>query len=118
MTAAVHTYVEGFAKSDAALIIDMYAADASLEDPIGTPVRHGIDSIAEFYVGAMHTGARLELHEPVRIAADYAAFAFTVVLDLGEGLKRVDVIDTFRFNADNKITEMRAFWGPTNMSGF
>lgn len=116
MIAAVHRYVEAFAKSDSAMIIAMFDTQASLEDPIGTPVRHGIDAITEFYVGAMLSGARLELHEPVRIAADYAAFAFTVVLDLGKGRQRIDVIDIFRFNADNKIIEMRAFWGTNNIT--
>ena len=30
----------------------------------------------------------------------------------------VDVIDTFKFNDDNKVIEMRAYFGPTNMHGF
>jgi len=25
------------------------------------------------------------------------------------------VIDTFKFNEESKVVEMRAFWGPTNM---
>jgi len=27
----------------------------------------------------------------------------------------IHVIDTFTFNEDGKVTEMRAFWGPTNI---
>ena len=34
------------------------------------------------------------------------------------GAKRIDVIDTFRFNEANEVIEMRAYWGPTNMHGF
>ena len=32
--------------------------------------------------------------------------------------KRIDVIDTFRFNDANEVIEMRAYWGPSNMHGF
>ena len=27
----------------------------------------------------------------------------------------IDVIDVFKFNADGKVSSMRAFWGPENM---
>jgi nicotinic acid phosphoribosyltransferase len=52
------------------------------------------------------------------VAADHAAFAFSVHLNFAGGDKQIDVIDTFRFNDANQITEMRAFWGPGNMVGF
>ena len=31
---------------------------------------------------------------------------------------RVDVIDLFQFGADGKVVSMKAFFGPTNMTGF
>jgi steroid Delta-isomerase len=53
----------------------------------------------------------------VRTADGYAAFAFSVKLNMG-GEKVVQVIDTFKFNAAGKVSEMRAFWSMDNMSGF
>lgn len=118
MTAAVHAYVEGFAKGDPAIIAALFAEGATVEDPIGSPVRHGRAAIHEFYTESMQTGAKLTLNGPIRVGADHAAFAFSVNLHFGGSDKHVDVIDTFRFNDNNEVVEMRAFWGPGNMHGF
>ena len=118
MKAAVHGYVEGFAKGDPALIAALFAENATVEDPIGSPIHHGRAAIQAFYTTSMATGAKLTLNGPVRIAADYAAFAFSVNLHYAGSDKHIDVIDTFRFNEAGEIIEMRAFWGPENMHGF
>lgn len=118
MEQTVHDYVDAFARGDAAAVAALFAADATVEDPVGTPPHVGQAAILAFYTAAMRTGARLTLEGPVRIAADTAAFAFSVLLDYAGGAKRIDVIDTFRFNDENRVIEMRAFWGPGNMHGF
>jgi len=118
MTGAVHAYVEGFAKGDPGMIAALFAEDATVEDPIGTPIRHGRAAIHAFDTESMQTGAKLTINGPIRVGADHAAFAFSVNLHFGGSDKRVDVIDTFRFNDDNEVVEMRAFWGPGNMHGF
>ena len=82
-------------------------------------VRHaknGHDEIRTFYTASMQTGAKLELQGPVRVGADYAAFPFPVHLNWEGKTSTVDVIDTFRFNAEGKVTKMRAFFGPTNFA--
>ena len=48
-------------------------------------------------------------------SAAHAAFAMQVRLHWDGKDTAIDVIDTFRFNDDNKVVEMRAYWGPTNM---
>ena len=118
MTSAVHAYVDAFDKGDPALVAALFAEDATVEDPIGSPIHHGRAAIHGFYAESMKTGAKLTLNGPVRIAADHAAFAFSVHLHFAGSDKRIDVIDTFRFNDQNEVTEMRAFWGPGNMNGF
>jgi len=118
MEAAVHAYVAAFEAGSADQVADIYAQDATVEDPIGTPIHHGREAVRAFYAESMKTGAKLELLGPIRIAGDYACFPFAVKLDYDGGPKRIDVIDTFRFNEDNEVVEMRAFWGPNNMHGF
>jgi steroid delta-isomerase len=118
MEAAVHEYVAAFAAGSPERVAALFAADATVEDPIGSPPHVGHDAILGFYTASMQTGARLELEGPVRIAGDYAAFAFHVHLHWDGTDKRVDVIDTFRFNEANEVIEMRAYFGPTNMHGF
>lgn len=118
MTAAVHGYVDAFDKGNPEAVVALFAEDATVEDPVGTPLKVGHDAIREFYAASMATGAKLRLEGPIRCATGYAAFAFRVELTMDGKFLTVDVIDTFKFNADGKVTEMRAFFGPSNMTGF
>lgn len=118
MEAAVHAYVAAFEAGSADQVAALYAEDATVEDPIGAPIHHGRDAVRAFYAESMKTGAKLKLEGPVRVVGDYAVFPFSVNLDFDGGPKRIDVIDTFRFNEANEVIEMRAYWGPTNMHGF
>lgn len=118
MEAAVHEYVSAFDAGSPERVAALFAPDANVEDPIGSPAHNGHDAILGFYTASMQTGAKLKLDGPVRIAGPYAAFAFSVLLNLGGKDMHVDVIDTFKFNDDNKVIEMRAYFGPTNMHGF
>ncbi len=114
----VEAYVAAFDAGNANAAADLFADDATVEDPIGTPLISGIEAIRAFYVKSMKTGAKLRLDGPVRGADRYAAFAFTVLLNYQGGEKQISVIDTFAFNDAGKVTQMRAFWGPENMQGF
>lgn len=116
MVAAVNGYVTAFANSDPAAVAALFAPDATVEDPVGTPAHKGHDAILAFYTELMKTGAKLKLEGPVRTAGDCAAFAFSVSLAFNE-TARIDVIDTFRFDEGGKVVEMRAYFGPNNMQG-
>lgn len=118
MEAAVHAYVAAFERGSADQVADLYADDATVEDPIGGPIQVGREAIRAFYAESMKTGAKLSLEGPVRLVGNYAVFPFAVHLNYDGGPKRIDVIDTFRFDEAGDIVEMRAFWGPSNMHGF
>jgi len=90
----------------------------------------GKEAILAFYTMAVKNGAKLKQNGPTRIAGNSAAFAFTVsvgamtdvdsdvavAVDLPKGGMTIDVIDTFQFNEDGKVTEMKAYWGPSNIT--
>ena len=118
MAAAVEAYVAAFEAGSPDQVAALYAEDATVEDPVGGPPQRGREAIRAFYAEAMKTGARLMLEGPIRIGGDYAVFPFSVHLSSNCSPKRIDVIDTFRFNDANQVVEMRAFWGPANMHGF
>ncbi|MET0270471.1 MAG: nuclear transport factor 2 family protein [Sphingomonas sp.] len=118
MIAAVEGYVAAFAAGDPDAAAALYAEDAVVEDPIGSPPQHGRAAIRAFYAESMKTGARLKLEGPIRLAGDYAVFPFSVNLHYEGSDKRIDVIDTFRFDENDLVVEMRAFWGQRNMHGF
>lgn len=115
MIAAVEGYVAGFEAGDVEAIVSLFADNATVEDPVGTEPKRGLDEIRAFYAVSVGTGARLELLGDPRCAADYVAFPFAVKLEWQGRRQIIEVIDTFRIDDAGKITEMRAFFGPANM---
>ena len=114
MIAAVHAYIAAFEKGSLDEVVALFAEDATVEDPVGSPVRRGQEAIRAFYRQPVAIGSKLTLQGPIRVAGDYAVFPFTVTVKQGARSMRIDVIDAFRFNARNEVVEMRAFWGPDN----
>lgn len=116
ITAAVHAYVAAFDRSDPAAVRDLFAAGATVEDPVGSLPHKGYEAIHAFYAKSMQTGAKLHLEGPVRICGNTAAFAFSVKLAMPEAAMQIDVIDIFEFDDAGKVTAMRAYFGPTNFT--
>lgn len=115
MVAVVQAYVDAFEAGDADAAAALFAEGATIEDPVGTPAKRGLDEIRAFYAVSMATGAKLELLGEPRCAANYVAFPFSVRLEWNGCPSVIEVIDTFRIDEAGKITEMRAFFGPANM---
>lgn len=115
MEAVVQSYIDCYNRADLAGIVALFADDATVEDPVGSPLKQGHSAIGEFFKAGIDMGAKLALDGPVRCAADHAAFAFHVTLDWDGKQTRIDVIDIFRFDENGKVSEMRAFFGPDNM---
>ena len=109
---AVQMYVEAFEKADLNIIRKLYAEDATVEDPVGSPVRHGIEEIIEFYRRPFEKGMKLKLTGKPRCAGKSVAFSFDAPM---KGMT-ISPIDVFELNADGKVQHMRAYWGPENVS--
>ena len=109
---AVQMYVEAFEKADLNIIRELYAADATVEDPAGSPARHGIEEIIEFYKAGFAMGMKLKLTGKPRCAGNSVAFSFDAQM---KGMT-ISPIDVFELNADGKVQHMRAYWGPENVS--
>lgn len=116
MEATVHAYVAAFEAGDADQAAAIFADNAVVEDPIGSPPRIGKAAIRQFYVESMATGAKLHLAGPIRVAAAHAAFAMQVRLHWDGKDMAIDVIDTFAFDDEGKVKEMKAYFGPGNMT--
>lgn len=113
--AAVNGYIEGFSNQSVDAIMDLYADNCSVEDPVGTPLKDGRDAVRAFYEASMTTGAQLSLEGPIRVAGKEAAFPFKAVVTLGDTTMEIHVIDVMEFNEEGKIVKMRAFFGEDNM---
>lgn len=116
MRQAMQAYIDLFNVSDAAGIAELYAEDATVEDPVGTELKVGKPAIAAFYKMAVATGAKLKLAASIRAShGNSAAMAFEVELNMPEGRAVIRVIDVMTFNDAGKFTSMRAYWGKEDM---
>lgn len=112
--AAVEAYIRAINERDLEAIMALYAEDATVEDPVGSGAMQG-QAVRDFYAKTAAMDISAELLGSVRVTEEYALFPFRVSIR-GEAPMNIEVIDSFRFNAEGKIVEMRAFWGPTNVS--
>jgi len=103
-------YADAMTRGDCDAIMALYADDATVEDPVGSEPRRGREAIAELYRGAAGK-VRLELDGRPRVAANSAAAPMIGHPTGMEGMV-VEIVDVMTFDADGKITSMRAFWSP------
>ena len=107
--AAVEAYIKALSEHDLTAIDALYTDDASLEDPVGSTPVVGKDAILGFYKTAFSSGISARMDGAVRLAANHAVFPFIVELNPGNGEMRLEIIDQFTFNDDNKVVAMKAF---------
>ncbi len=104
--ATISRYIEFMNDSDVDSIAELYAEDATLEDPIGTTPLRGREAIRGFYAAAVGQ-VELELTGSPRVVAGEAAFPMHARFG---GAETLEVIDVMVFDDDGRIASMRAFW--------
>jgi steroid delta-isomerase len=110
----IETYVERMCESDVDGILDLYAEDATAEDPVGGTIQRGREALGSFYAGtAPHL--QVEITGPIRVSGRECAVPLLAELTMNDNKLYVDVIDVMTFGDDGKITSMRAFWNPAEM---
>lgn len=102
-------YPELVTKGDVDAIVDLYAEDATIEDPIGTELRAGRDAIRTFYQASAGT-ITMKRTGPVRVAGDEAATPLVVLMGPEGQQQALDVISVMTFDNESKIKTMRAYW--------
>jgi steroid Delta-isomerase len=103
-------YVELVTRGDFEAVALLYAADASVEDPVGSAPHRGRAAIREFY-RASAGKVRLDLEGRVRVAGREAAAAM-VARPTGMAGMVVETVDVMTFDDAGRITSMRAYWSP------
>lgn len=114
LKAAVHEYVRALNASDVEAIVALYAEDAVVEDPVGSPPKRGRDAIRAFYAGSVALKLQVVLEGEVRCVGNEAAFAFSVAFTHQGQRTTIRPIDTMRFDAAGRIVHMRAYFGAAN----
>lgn len=111
----VEQYVKLVATGPTDDIVALYAENATVEDPIGSQVRTGHESIRELYAALENVAERsTELHT-VKVAGKHAAVSFTLVTKFGEQRMTLAPIDIMEFDDEGKIVSMKAYWGPDDL---
>lgn len=112
----VTRYLELASQGKADDVVELYADDATVEDPVGGGEVHiGRDAIRRFYDALPSSGAQAEI-QTLRALGNEAAFHWALTIDLGDNKMRIDIISVMTFNDEGKIASMKAYWGPENVT--
>jgi steroid Delta-isomerase len=115
ITQAVNSYVELLAKGNGDDIAALYSDGATVEDPVGSEARRGRNAIRELYAD-IETYSRESELVWLQVAEREAAFLCRVTVTDGNSRTRIEGIDVMSFDDNAKITSMKAFWGPANIT--
>ena len=102
----VALYLDLMNAGDPDPVAELYAQNATIEDPIGSEKIRGREAIRKFYARAIGR-VTLESTGNPRVAAGQVAFPMHGQLDKTTPL---EIIVVMVFDDDGKITSMRAFW--------
>ena len=111
----VDSYIEYLTTGTAEQIADLYAADATVEDPIGAEIRSTREQLVEFYGIITSMDERSATLKWKKVAGDTAVFEFTLVTKTSGMAFEITPVDIMVFYADGKITTMRAVWKPSDL---
>ncbi|MDY0073225.1 MAG: nuclear transport factor 2 family protein [Thauera sp.] len=120
MKATMLKYVASVNAGDLEAILALYADDATVEDPVGTPLVPG-SKLRDFYQTAVASRCQLKV-----IAGPFGSFGNACAMaaevhvpampgDAASGPKLISLIEVMTFNAAGKIESMRAYWGAEEM---
>ncbi|HEY4332226.1 MAG TPA: hypothetical protein VGM78_06640, partial [Ilumatobacteraceae bacterium] len=84
--------------------------------PVGGEVRIGRQAIHGFYT-ALTAGGQFEPElVTLRALGHEAALFWRLVVTHGDAGMRIDIISVMTFDDDAKITSMKAYWGPDDVT--
>ena len=116
---AVETYISSYGAGDLEGIVSVFADDATVEDPVGTPAFAGHAGLSRFWDFA-HQGDDRQLTpvlEEIRANGDQAVMRFTMQVRapaINAGID-LSIMEHIQFAPDGRIAHLRAFWNEANV---
>lgn len=117
---AINQYVEAWTTNNKQLLLDVFAADASWSDPVGTPAFIGHEGITAFWDFAHQDSTRQLTPKVNRMAVCGNEGVLDFVMQVripskNQGLN-LHVIDRFVLNDAGKIQIAQAYWDESCIS--
>lgn len=110
MRAIADAYVDAYNRNDKDAVLALFRADATFEDPVGTPVRVGREAIGAFW-DETHALAKIELEpKQVIVCGNELVMVFAVHTTFGDSTMDLDVVDLLVVDDDGQVRGLRAFW--------
>ena len=107
ITDTVNRYIALIATGSADDLVELYADDASVEDPVGGEVHIGRQAIHRFYSAIDDARRECELVS-LRVAGDEAAFQFRLTVNTGGHRMVIEPIDVMACDDRGRIATMKA----------
>lgn len=110
----LNDYIKAWATGDKALLLSLFADDATMADPVGTPEFKGHEGIGAFWDFARQDTRRTIAPklEEIRANGSEGILRFTMQVRMPETNQGLDlsVIEYAVFNDAGKIQKLRVFW--------
>ena len=116
MKSALQAYVDRINAGDAAGVLALFAPDAVIEDPIGSPVKRGAD-LPQWFADTVAFQTHITPVAPLRGShGNEALVVFDVEFTQPDSPRlRIRSADACTFDAQGRITSLRAYWGPDDL---
>ncbi len=113
----IEKYWKAFTAGDREAWVALFTDDATVEDPVGSPVHSGKDAIGAFFDSAHSLADSIELRslDITAVCGHQAAFAMHIRPEIGGATYVMEAIDVMTFADDGRITSQRAFWQQDTM---
>ena len=115
ITATIDRYLQLVGKGSADDIVELFADDATVEDPAGSEPYVGLEAIRGFFSTLESLERETELVS-LRVCGREAAFQFVITFKAGDSRMRLSPIDTMVFDSDGKIASIRSYFSPSDVT--
>ncbi|KAK9695957.1 hypothetical protein K7432_012720 [Basidiobolus ranarum] len=113
MKNCLQEYVDGLNACEPTRILQLFADDAVVHDPVGNEPLTDRQQITGFFENAGKTVKSVSIISPITGSfAKSAAMTIKIELNNGETITSIDVME---FNDQYKITTMKAYWGSSDL---
>jgi steroid delta-isomerase len=108
----VEAYLGKHAVNDLEGVVALFEEDATVEDPVGSPIHHGVDAVRAFYAAthARNGPMAIERIGPALFGGEELVVHVRASLDKPGSPPAMDVIYVFRVADSGKIASLRAWF--------